>query len=497
MCRMRDQIRLIICILLISLYISGLSWSENPEGLWQFARTFNVSVMIVDHDTFLSISIVTQYLSILSRLWIKHWLSTNSTAVDNLVSYHTQIRTWAIVSVLIWITNFSSSHTLIHLSLMFLELVLNHRILLSEMSIWRIILSWVQRNIIISGLYYIPLFLFAHRTLNQLLHLDDASVSLASLLREISGVWLHHHFLGLIISLELSILLVFNDAHFVYFMLIHVSLHRCTVTNSSGPSVAHWTWSFLMIHMIVDYLIWVISISSWRLEYLWQVHHLVLLWGSHSINLRKLKWLLVCPVSIGPNTNLKCWSVSLEHLLVWRHWNSLWLDEIIAELDLIEYFIWLLRRFLKVHVFSSWVLAGLRLVFLLIILVQTAKRNLLCFTLEHGILLFDILDLSLKSFVDALSIVKCAQLRNLKLTWSSVVSTGWWNTSFDTLACSSYSLSISCGSLGTWLSRRFRMLNYFTYVTIIILISLTILWREQIDLIHFIFRAFSSLFFLG
>ena len=494
MCRMRDQIRLIVSIFLISLYISGLCWSENPKGLWQFAWTFDVSVMIVDHNTFLSISIVTQYLSILSRLWIKHWLSTYSTTVDNLISYHTQIRTWAIVSVLIWITNFSSSHTLIHLSLMFLQLVLDHRILLSEMSIRWIILSWVW-NIIINVLWYIPLFLFTHWTLNELLHLDDASVSLASLLREISGIWLHHHLLSLIFVI-LKIFLVFNDAHFIYLVLVHVSLNSCTVTDSSGPCVAHWSWSFLMIDMIIDYLIWVISVSSWRLKDLWQVHHLVLLW-SHTIYLRKLKWLLILPVSIGSNTNFKCWSISLEHLLVWRHWNSFWLDEIIAEFDLIEYFVWLLCRFLKVHVFDSRILAGLRLVFLLIVLVQTTEGNFLGFTLEHGILFFDILHLSLKSLINTLSIIKGTELRNLKLTWSSMISTGWWNTSFDTLACSSYSLSISCGSLGTWLCRRFWMLNYITYVTLVVFISLTILRREQIDLIHFIFRTLSTLFFFG
>lgn len=156
-------------------------------------------------------------------------------SVDNLISYHTQIRTWAIISVFIWITNLSSSHALIHLSLMFLKLVLNHRIILAEMSIWRLILSLV-RNIIIRALYYIPLFLFTHRTLNKLLHLNDTFVSLATVLREVSGTsWLT--LLGLVILS--TKFLVFYDAHFVYLVLIHVTLHSCTVTDSSGPSVAH------------------------------------------------------------------------------------------------------------------------------------------------------------------------------------------------------------------------------------------------------------------
>ena len=204
---------------------------------------------------------------------------------------------------------------------------------------------------------------------------------------------------------------------------------------------------------------------------------------------------MVLPISICTDSYLKSWSISLEHLLIWWHWNSLWFDEIIAKFNLVEYFIWLLCRFLEVHIFNSWVLACLRLVFVGIILVQATKGNFLGFSLEHGILFFNILNLSLKSFVNALSFVKSAQLWNLKLTWSSVISAWWWNASFDALTSSSYSWSISSGSFGTWLCR-FRMLDYFTYVTIVVLISLRILWREQIDLIHFIFRSFSSLFFL-
>ena len=216
---------------------------------------------------------------------------------------------------------------------------------------------------------------------------------------------------------------------------------------------------------------------------------------SNRINVWKLKWLLVLLISISSNSYLKSWCISLEHLLVWWHWNSLWFDEIIAEFNLIEYFIWLLCRFLEVHIFNSWVLACLRLVFVAIILVQATKGNFLCLSLEHGILFFDVLDLSLKSFVNALSIIKSAQLWDLKLTWSSVISARWWNTSFDTLTSSSYSWSISSGSFGTWLSGWFRMLD-FTYVTMVVLISLSIIWREQIDLIHFVFRSLSTLFFL-
>jgi len=91
-------------------------------------------------------------------------------------------------------------------------------------------------NIIIRALYYISLFLFTHRTLNKLLHLDDTSVSLATMLGEVCGTsWLT--LLGLVILP--TNFLVFYDAHFVYLVLIHVSLHSCTVTDSSSPSVTH------------------------------------------------------------------------------------------------------------------------------------------------------------------------------------------------------------------------------------------------------------------
>lgn len=86
------------------------------------------------------------------------------------------------------------------------------------------------------------MFLFTHWTLNKLLHLDDTSVSLATLLGEVSGTgWLHHDLLCLVILSWnlLVILLVIHDVHFVYLVLIHISLHSCTVTDSSGPSVAH------------------------------------------------------------------------------------------------------------------------------------------------------------------------------------------------------------------------------------------------------------------
>lgn len=203
---------------------------------------------------------------------------------------------------------------------------------------------------------------------------------------------------------------------------------------------------------------------------------------------------MVLFISSRTNSHFKSWSITLEHLLVWWHWNSLWFYKVIAEFDFIEYFVRLLCRFLKVHIFNCWVLASLRFVFLGIILVQTTQRNLLGFTLEHSILFFDVLDLSLKSFVNTLGIVECAQLWDLKLTWSSVISSGWWNTSFDTLTSCICSWGISSWSFGTWLGW-FRMLNYFTYVTIIVLISSKIFRREEIDFVHFVFRTFSSLFF--
>ena len=190
--------------------------------------------------------------------------------VDNLVSYHTKIWTWAVVPVFVWITNFSSSHALIHLSLMFLKLILNHRIFLTKMSIWRLVLSLV-RNVFIVSLYCISLFLFTHWALNKLLHLDNTPISLATVCWEVSSTsWLHHDLLGwVILALHHLIVLVFDNIHFVYFVLIHVSLNGCTVTDSSGPSVAHCTRSFLIILTIVNDFIRVISVSSWRLEYLW------------------------------------------------------------------------------------------------------------------------------------------------------------------------------------------------------------------------------------
>lgn len=158
---------------------------------------------------------------------------------------------------------------------MFLELILDHGVItLVVVSIWRLILSLMSllfMDIIMCG-KLISLLLFAHRALNKLLHLDNASISLAAMLGEVCGTcWLHYLWVCVILLLLIKHFLVFDDVHFVYLVLIHISLNCCTVANSSGPSKAgHSSWSFLMILlMIVDYFIGVISVSSWRLEYLW------------------------------------------------------------------------------------------------------------------------------------------------------------------------------------------------------------------------------------
>lgn len=136
-----------------------------------------------------------------------------------------------------------------------------------------------MRNIFISNIL-ISLFLFTHWALNQLLHLNNASVSLATMRREICCTCGLHRFLwmvcvvlNLLLLHHVELFLIFNDAHFVYLVLVHVSLHCSTVTDSSGPCVsAHTSWSLLvilLILMIVNDLIRVISVSTWRLEYLW------------------------------------------------------------------------------------------------------------------------------------------------------------------------------------------------------------------------------------
>lgn len=138
-------------------------------------------------------------------------------SIDHLICNHTQIWTWAIVSSFIWITYLSCSHALVHLPLVFLKLVLNHRVILALVPIRRLVLP-LMRFICRCIVRYISLFLFTHWALNKLLHLNDASVSIATMLRKVSCTsWLQHLLILIILStlICVELILILNNDHFV------------------------------------------------------------------------------------------------------------------------------------------------------------------------------------------------------------------------------------------------------------------------------------------
>ena len=121
-------------LFLLSFLRAGLRRSKNSKSLRQFTRALDVSMMIIDYNSFI----------FLTTLWTFSIKMCNP-SMYYLIRDHTQIWTWAIIPVpRLTNINLSSSHALIHLSLFPLKLILYHRVLIQWHTLWRVVSSLLR-----------------------------------------------------------------------------------------------------------------------------------------------------------------------------------------------------------------------------------------------------------------------------------------------------------------------------------------------------------------